>query len=206
LTAEQTKQLGMVRGSARHLLELINDVLDLSKIEAEQLQLHMEPFELGELLERVVNSVMPMARKKGLALEMIVPSGLGQLVSDRRRVEQIILNLANNAIKFTEVGSITVTVESVDVWRGSAGRPAQAAVRVSVSDTGLGLKPEHLSKLFQPFSQIDSGLTRQHEGTGLGLAICRRLGTLLGGEMNVTSEWSQGSTFSITLPLRGQES
>jgi len=204
LTPEQTKQLGMVRGSARHLLALINDVLDLSKIEAEQLQVQVEPFELAGMLERVVASVMPMAQNKGLALELVVPSGLGELVSDRRRVEQIILNLTNNAIKFTELGSVTVTAELVDAWSGSTGGLAQPAVRVCVTDTGMGVKPEDLSKLFQPFSQIDSGLTRQHEGTGLGLAICRRLATRLGGEIKVTSERSQGSTFSVTLPVRGQ--
>jgi PAS domain S-box-containing protein len=202
LTAEQTKQLGMVRGSARHLLELINDVLDLSKIEAEQLQIHAEPFDLAAVLERVVASVAPLAQKKGLTLDLALPSALCTLLSDRRRVEQIILNLINNAIKFTERGSVRVSAEAVEAW-GPHGTPG---VRVSVTDTGSGLKPEHLSKLFQPFSQIDTGLARQHEGTGLGLVICRRLATLLGGQIDVESEWTKGSTFSLTLPVRNLES
>jgi signal transduction histidine kinase len=202
LTAEQSKQLGMVRGSGRHLLELINDVLDLSKIEAEQLKVRMEAFDLASLLERVVATVMPMAQKKGLSLALSTPSQLGELVSDRRRVEQILLNLTNNAIKFTGFGSVKVTAEPVEGWRGARGAAPEPAVRISVEDTGVGLKAADLSKLFQPFSQIDTGLTRQHEGTGLGLTICRRLAELLGGEIEVASEWGRGSVFSVTLPRR----
>jgi PAS domain S-box-containing protein len=202
LTAEQSKQLGMVRGSGRHLLELINDVLDLSKIEAEQLKVRMEAFDLASLLERVVATVMPMAQKKGLSLALSTPSQLGELVSDRRRVEQILLNLTNNAIKFTGFGSVKVTAEPVESWRGARGAAPEPAVRISVEDTGVGLKAADLSKLFQPFSQIDTGLTRQHEGTGLGLTICRRLAELLGGEIEVASEWGRGSVFSVTLPRR----
>jgi PAS domain S-box-containing protein len=200
LTPEQTKQLGMVRGSARHLLELINDVLDLSKIEAGQLQVHVERFDLAGLLQRVVLSMMPLAQKKGLTLELVVPTDLGELVSDRRRVEQILLNLTNNALKFTEQGGVTVTAERVHE-PGPEGKPGPPSVRIGVADTGPGIEPFQLSKLFQPFSQLDTGLTRQHEGTGLGLAICRRLAALLDGEIGVTSEWSRGSTFTITLPV-----
>jgi PAS domain S-box-containing protein len=194
LTAEQTKQLGMVRGSARHLLELINDVLDLSKIEANQLEVRLERFDLRKSLERVVAMVTPMAAKKGLALTATLSPALGEMVSDRRRVEQILLNLLSNAIKFTDRGEVTLSA-AID----ESARPP--ALQLQVTDTGIGLKPEDLATLFQPFRQIDSGLTRQHEGTGLGLAICRRLAGLLQGEIASASEWSKGSQFTVTLPL-----
>ncbi|MBS0633663.1 MAG: PAS domain S-box protein, partial [Verrucomicrobia bacterium] len=202
LNAEQTKQLGMVRGSARHLLELINDVLDISKIEAGQLEVRLEPFDLRASLDRTVALVRPMAERKGLELSCTVAPGTGEMVSDRRRLEQILLNLLNNAVKFTDRGSVTVTVRPVSDFR-PAGAPAPvAAVELRIADTGVGIKPQDLPKLFQPFRQIDSGLARIHEGTGLGLAICRRLVTLLGGTIAASSEWSRGSVFTVILPLQ----
>ena len=193
LNEEQTKQLGMVRGSARHLLELINDVLDLSKIEAGQIEVRAEPFDLRDSLERVVASVKPLAEKKGLTLTLVEPSQLGEMLSDRRRVEQILLNLLNNAIKFTERGGVTLTAALTNGHRSPS-------VSLCVTDTGIGIKPEDMKTLFQPFRQIDTGLARQHEGTGLGLAICRRLAKLLHGEISVRSEWSKGSEFTVVLP------
>ena len=192
LNAEQTKQLEMVRGSARHLLALINDVLDISKIEAGQLDVRSEPFDMRASLLKVLGSVKPLAQKKGLALNVELAPEIGTLVSDPRRVEQVILNLLNNAIKFTEQGAVTLTA-------GSAPGPP-SKLSISVADTGIGIKREDLGQLFEPFRQIDSGLTRQHEGTGLGLAICRRLAEMLGGEIGVTSEWGKGSVFTVTLP------
>ena len=200
LNAEQTKQLGMVRGSARHLLELINDVLDISKIEAGQLDVHAEPFDLRASLERMTGLVRPMAEKKGLQLSVAVTPEIGELVSDRRRTEQILLNLLNNAVKFTDQGAVSLSAARVDGFRPTPGAAPVAAVEVRIADTGVGIKPEDLPKLFQPFRQIDSGLTRLHEGTGLGLAICRRLTTMLGGTIVATSEWSRGSVFTLTLP------
>lgn len=189
LNPEQSKQLGMVQGSARHLLDLINDVLDISKIEAGQLEVRMAAFDLQASVERVVASVRPLAEKKGLALRLVAPEALGTFESDRRRVEQILLNLLNNAIKFTDQGSVTLQVV----------RDGQE-VRLQVTDTGIGMKPEDLAGLFRPFRQIDAGLQRQHEGTGLGLAICRRLTELLGGSIRVESVWGQGSVFTVSLP------
>ena len=125
-----------------------------------------------------------------------------EMVSDRRRVEQILLNLLNNAIKFTEHGGVKLTADLVEASQAEAGDPPAASVRLRVEDSGIGIRPDNLGKLFQPFHQIDSGLTRQHEGTGLGLAICRRLGALLGGGIVATSEWTKGSTFTVTLPLQ----
>ncbi len=193
LNDEQNKQLGMVRGSARHLLELINDILDLSKIEAGQLEVRAEPFDLRSSLDRVAALVKPMVEKKKLVLSVVAPPDLGEMVSDRRRVEQILINLVNNAVKFTEHGRVTLIAE-----RPKDVSPPVVCLRVK--DTGIGIKPEDLSALFQPFHQVDAGISRQHEGTGLGLAICRRLANLLGGEITVTSEWSKGSEFTATLP------
>jgi PAS domain S-box-containing protein len=201
LTPEQRKQLGMVRSSARHLLDLINDVLDLSKIEAGQLEVHAELFDLRVALEHVTASIRPLADKKGLALITMLSAQLGEIVSDRRRVEQIVINLLSNAVKFTDRGSVTLTVTMVEAVGASPDAASLPAVRIQVADTGVGIKPADLSTLFRPFRQIDSGLARENEGTGLGLAISQRLATLLGGEISAASEWAQGSTFALTLPL-----
>ena len=191
LSAEQTTQLGMVRSSARHLHELINDVLDLSKIEAEQLEVRREPFDLRAVLAHTLAVVKPHADRKQLALSAVLGSTLGEMVSDRRRVEQIVLNLLNNAVKFTERGGVVLAAEVV----------SDARVRISVTDTGVGVKAEDLGMLFQPFRQLDTTVQSHREGTGLGLAICRRLAALLGGEVSVTSEWGTGSVFAVVLPI-----
>jgi len=201
LNAEQAKQLGMVQGSARHLLDLINDVLDISKIEAGQLEIRCLPFDLRASIARVTGSVTPLAEKKGLWLRVIEPSLPVPMLSDQRRVEQVLLNLLNNAIKFTERGGVTLTATLVDDFEPAHAVKAIRAVRLEISDTGIGMRREDLASLFQPFRQIDSGLQRQHEGTGLGLAICRRLTGLLGGTIVAESTLGQGSSFSAVLPL-----
>lgn len=192
----------MVRGSARHLLELINDVLDLSKIEAGELQVRADAFDIRESMERVVASVQPMADKKQLMLICHMDTDLGDMVSDRRRVEQILLNLLNNAIKFTDHGSVTLYVEKITDYSAGDNSPAVDALRLRVADTGIGIRESDLRGLFQPFNQIDTGLAREHDGTGLGLAICRRLAGLLRGSIFATSEWSVGSEFTVVLPLQ----
>jgi PAS domain S-box-containing protein len=202
LNPEQSKQLGMVRGSARHLLELINDVLDISKIEANQLEVGCLPFDLPASLARVIASVRPLAEKKGLELVSHIHPGLDGMSGDRRRVEQVLLNLLNNAIKFTERGGVTLTAEPVADYQPAPDAAPRPVVRLRVTDTGMGIKPADLASLFQPFRQIDTGLARQHEGTGLGLAICRRLASLMGGEILAASKWSQGSEFTVILPLQ----
>ncbi|MEQ9103539.1 MAG: PAS domain S-box protein [Rhodothermales bacterium] len=190
LNAEQRKQMGMVQASARHLLELINDVLDISKIEAGQITVERGPFDLRELLPRVVASVEPMATRKGLDLRLDMDASIGAIESDERRVRQILINLLNNAIKFTDSGFVRVHAHSGD-----------GTLVVVVQDSGIGIKAEDLDTLFKPFHQVDTGLGRQHEGTGLGLAICRRLADLLGGDISVQSTWNEGSTFTLELPL-----
>jgi signal transduction histidine kinase/HAMP domain-containing protein len=190
LNDEQAKQLRMAQGSARHLLDLINDVLDISKIEAGQVKIVSEPFDVPQAIESVVRAVTPLAEKKGLHLVADVAPEVGQIVSDRRRVEQVLINLLNNAVKFTEQGEVRVACGVDDGW-----------LVTRVSDTGIGIKPEDEDKLFEPFRQIDVGITRRYEGTGLGLSICKRLVETLGGEIWAESEWGVGSTFTFTLPL-----
>jgi PAS domain S-box-containing protein len=189
LNAEQAKQLRMVKESGQHLLALINDVLDISKIEAGQIEIANAPFDLPASIQKVMETVRPLADKKQLRLIVQIAPDVGRIVSDRRRVEQILLNLLSNAIKFTEEGEVSLIAEAVS-----------GALRISVTDTGSGIMREDLDKLFQPFRQLDTGLTRQHEGTGLGLAICKRLAERLGGTMTVDSEWGKGSTFQFTQP------
>ena len=191
LAPEQEKQLGMVRGSARHLLALINDVLDISKIEADQLDLHLEAVDLGASVVRVAAALRPLAEQKGLALTVTVPTGLPRLTTDQRRLDQILLNLVNNGIKFTERGSVAIRVEP----------GADGVVRIRITDTGIGVAQADLDTLFQPFRQIDTGLARAHEGTGLGLFISRRIAELLGGSISAESAVGAGSTFTLTLPL-----
>src|SRR6056297_335705 len=200
LNAEQTRQLNMVQVSARHLLDLINDVLDLSKIEAGQLEVRAEAFDLQEALERVITSTRPLAEKKGLSLEVQAELPLPAMVGDRRRVEQVLLNLLNNAIKFTDSGAVNLVVEPVEDYRSPVAEERCSAVRMRVRDTGIGIRKEDLPKLFQPFTQLEGVLMRQHEGTGLGLMICRRLVDLMGGEISARSEWNTGSEFAFTLP------
>ncbi len=191
LNAEQAKQLGMVRNSARHLLALINDVLDISKIEAGEFRVEAALFDLRATIERAVATIRPLADAKRLDLRLEMSPSIGELTSDARRVEQILLNLLNNAVKFTELGEVALVADAVG-----------GNVRLRITDTGIGIKPEDLATLFRPFHQAASGLARSHEGTGLGLAICRRLAGLLGGEIQVESEPGRGSTFTLLLPLR----
>ncbi|MBN1534835.1 MAG: PAS domain S-box protein [Spirochaetes bacterium] len=198
LNEEQGKQLGMVRSSAQHLLSLINDVLDISKIEAGQLKVHIDHFDVRAVVEKAVAAMRPMADKKGLAFTLSVGSDIGEAVGDMRRVEQVLLNLVGNAVKFTESGEVAVSVEAIQNHGGGA-------VRFRVADTGIGIRPEDMDDLFLPFRQIDTGITRKSEGTGLGLAICRKLADLMGGEITAESEWGRGSVFTFTLPALGAE-
>ena len=190
LNDEQGKQLRMVRDSSRHLLGLINDILDISKIEAGQLQLNREVFDMRRSIEAVVGRLSPLAEGAGLSLAAEVAPEVGEITSDRRRVEQILTNLLGNAIKFTEKGGVRVEC-----------RVGNDGLLIRVTDTGIGIKPEDMGKVFQVFQQLHTGLNRQHEGTGLGLSICKKLVEMLGGKIWVESQWHVGSTFAFTLPL-----
>ncbi len=193
LNDEQLKQLGMAKKSANHLLDLINDVLDISKIEAGQLVVSSSKFNFKKMIEQIISIAKPLAEKKNLKLELYVSDEIAEITSDERRVGQIFLNLVNNAIKFTERGSVKVFCEK----NGTN-------IISKVIDTGIGMKPPDLDKLFKPFSQIDIGTSRQHEGTGLGLSISQRLADKLGGEILVESEFGSGSTFTVILPIENK--
>ncbi len=186
---EQSKQLNMVRNSAQHLLSLISDVLDISKIEAGQLTVASESFDLRMSILKVVQGVRPLAEKKGLSLSAEIADNIGTITSDVRRVEQILLNLLSNAVKFTEEGRIVV----------SSAVEGETVV-TKVADTGIGISSGEAEQLFKPFHQIDTGLSRKYEGTGLGLSICKKLVRLLGGTIWVESTPGTGSTFGFTLP------
>lgn len=190
VTEEQVRQLGMVRTSADHLLSLISDILDISKIEAGQLQVVAEPFQLGDSIRKVVQTIRPLAEKKGLTLSVHLADDVETVTGDCRRVEQVLLNLLSNAVKFTENGGITVScLREADCYS------------ISVADSGIGIGAAELEQLFRPFHQIDTGLSRKYEGTGLGLSICRRLAELMGGGIRVESSPGNGSTFTFILPV-----
>jgi signal transduction histidine kinase/sensor domain CHASE-containing protein len=192
LNEEQLKQLGMVQNSSHHLLALINDVLDISKIEAGQFRILSQVFDLRQSIEKVVAAIAPLAEKKNLSLEVQLSPRIGLFTGDKLRMEQVIMNLLSNAIKYTERGRIKVD-----------GSVNGSEVEISISDTGIGIKKEDFSVLFKPFQQIDTGLTRKHEGTGLGLSICKKLLEMMNGTIRVQSEPGVGSTFTISLHTEG---
>jgi signal transduction histidine kinase len=190
LNEEQTKQLGMVRGSARHLLDLINDILDISKIEAGQFKIMSENFNLRGSIEKTVQIISPLADKKNILLHSRIEDNISDMRGDRRRVEQIILNLLSNAVKFTDHGEIHLNCYLEN-----------GLVTLSVEDTGIGIKPENINMIFEAFRQVDAGTARTHEGTGLGLNITKKLVEMMGGSIHAKSEWEKGSIFTVTLPV-----
>jgi signal transduction histidine kinase len=193
LTDEQRRHLGIVRDASVHLLGLINEVLDLSRIEAGQLRVEIGTVDLPELLRRRVQGFEAEAARKGLALSATIDGVVGGILSDAQRVSQIVDNLLSNAVKFTEAGSVSL-----------AARLAGDRVEVDVRDTGPGIGPEDLPLLFKPFFTHPAGARgRAHEGVGLGLPISRHLAEALGGTIRVASTPGHGSTFTLTLPVAG---
>jgi PAS domain S-box-containing protein len=192
LTEEQSKQLNMIKGSGQHLLELINDVLDISKIEAGELVVALKPFDFSKSINKVISTIQPIANKKDLELRSNISPDINNIVSDERRVEQVFLNILNNAIKFTDRGFVEINCGI---------KNDQLIVRIT--DTGIGIKKEDLEKLFKPFSQVETGITRNHEGTGLGLSISKKLLEKLNGTISVESQFNVGSIFTVTLPING---
>ncbi len=189
LNDEQSKQLRMISSSGKHLLELVNDVLDLAKVEAGETRVKMAPVDVPAMMDSVVDSVAPLAHAKGLELTLSVAPDVGTMVSDIVRVEQILLNLAGNAVKFTDHGSVNVSVK-----RGG-GR-----IVFSVRDTGSGIPAEELPRVFEEFYQVQRPDVAKSEGTGLGLSVSRRLVEVLGGTIEASSEVRKGSTFTVSLP------
>ena len=182
--------LQKIRAAGRHLLALINDVLDLSKIEAGKLDLYLETFDLTTAIKDVATTVNPLVTRRNNTLDVRCAANLGAIRSDLTRVRQVLLNLLSNASKFTENGRITLSAERRD-----------GAVVLEVSDTGIGMTPEQMAKLFEPFSQADASTSRKYGGTGLGLAISRRFCELMGGDVSVRSEMDRGSAFTVRLPV-----
>lgn len=197
---EQKKQLGMVQNSARHLLNLINDILDLSKIESGQVTLDIQPFDVKSSIINAVDIIKPLAEKKNIEIIVNVENHFSLLISDRRRFEQILLNLLSNAVKFTEKGSVTLH-----------SYQDKKNLIIEIIDTGPGIPKDKISELFQPFHQLETTLSRKHEGTGLGLSIVKKLLKMMHGNIEVSSELDNlpadavdkncGSTFKITLKL-----
>jgi len=197
LNADQEKQLRTVQTGAKHLLALINDLLDLAKIEAGKVELNLVPIDCKEVIDEVGASLRPQAETKGLEFTVTVPQGL-TVRTDRRALSQIIINLANNAIKFTERGSVRIRAQRREE---SGSRALEISVEISVEDTGLGIRPEDQAKLFTAFSQVVDARTKQgQEGTGLGLHLSQKLAEALGGKIELKSDYGKGSTFTLVLP------
>lgn len=187
----QKRYVANVLTSARHLLGLINDLLDLSKIEAGRMTLRPTAVDLEPLMETVASMVDGMARLQGITLTFAIPQGIA-VQADRERLQQVLLNLVANALKFTpQGGSVTIAAERIG-----------SEARLSVTDTGIGIPPEDQERIFREFEQVDSSLTRRREGTGLGLPLSRRLVALMGGRIGVQSQPGKGSCFWFTLPLK----
>jgi signal transduction histidine kinase len=185
--------LGRVQANGRHLLGLINDVLDLSKIEAGQLTLTIDDYSIGQIVRTVAATTEPLARAKGLKLSAVVADGLPLGRGDERRLSQVLLNLIGNAVKFTESGSIEITANARDGY-----------FEILVRDTGPGIAPEHQSRIFEEFQQVDESSTRQKGGTGLGLAISKRIVEMHGGSIGIESELGAGSTFRVAIPVKAR--
>jgi signal transduction histidine kinase len=227
LNERQRRYVGNVLSSGRHLLALINDVLDISKVEAGKIEVQPEVFALGPALEAAIHEVRSQAIRRGLRMELEIEEGLATLVADPLRFKQVVYNLLSNAVKFTDPGGgvrVSARVrsprsevrghadETDPGFRGSStsdiGHPTSDlhdVVEISVADTGIGIRAEDIPKLFQPFTQLDVSLARRYQGTGLGLALTKRLVELHGGQIWAESEGEgKGSTFTFTLPLQGQ--
>ncbi len=198
LNAQQKDYLRDVHTSGLHLLRLINDILDLSKIEAGKMSVVTETFRLATVVEEVCSVLSPLARKKEIAIQQEISGELPPVRLDRGKLVQILYNLVSNALKFTAEGG------EVRVLAGRGAAPEH--LRISVRDTGIGIRAADFPKLFVEFQQLDSGLTRKHEGSGLGLALTKRLVELQHGSIAVESEPGRGSTFTVELPLRLPES
>ncbi|HEV2984083.1 MAG TPA: PAS domain-containing sensor histidine kinase, partial [Vicinamibacterales bacterium] len=185
------KFLSQINSSGKHLLSLINDILDLSKVEAGQMELRLQAVSVAESVDQVVRTVEPLVTKKSLTLTANV-SGVGDVLADAGKLKQMLLNLLSNAIKFTPEGG-TVTI---------AGLRLKDTVEISVADTGIGIADADQKQIFKEFHQVDHGPGRKHEGTGLGLALTRRFALLHGGDVRVTSRVNKGSVFTLSLPVR----
>jgi len=194
INEEQRKQLSMVYSSGKHLLGLINDVLDLSRIESGKMEVSIEKFKIQDVVSEVHESLSPMISQKGLRLVTEIPEETPEILSDRKKVFQILLNLVTNAVKFAKTGEVRIECKFDN-----------DNLETRVSDTGIGIKKENMNMLFDAFRQVNGTAQRRYEGAGLGLYLCRKLVTLLGGKIWAESEYGKGSMFTFTLPLEPKE-
>jgi signal transduction histidine kinase len=188
---EDRADVEKIHNAGRHLLGLISDVLDLSRIEAERIELRDESFDLIALVRELEAMFRPLALRSNSTLMIRVPDGLAPVCLDPLRVRQVLSNLLGNAVKFTRDGQVSLVVDEAPGW-----------IEITVQDTGIGIPADKLEQIFEPFMQVDSAFTRRYEGTGLGLAISRRLCALMGGTLTVRSSLGVGSTFTLRLPRR----
>jgi signal transduction histidine kinase len=193
-TESSAADLAKIRGSANHLLTLINEILDLSRIESGKLDLKPTHIDLAALLRGAMDAVKPTAIKNRTTCQLNLAPGIGVMHADETRVRQCVLNLLSNAAKFTHNGVVALDLRPCRIGRA-------AGVAISVKDTGPGLSAENQARLFQPFMQVDSTKTRAHDGAGLGLVITRRLARAMGGDVQVSSKLGHGATFTLYLPL-----
>ena len=209
LTQPQLNAIGIVESSGIHLLELINDILDLSKISSGMLELKIEPASVQNLCDSSLVFIKQQAFQKEVEIYSNIPQNINKIDVEERRIKQVLINLLNNAVKFTPSGgkvSLLVAIGSGDTWQGVATIPQQIramnspAIVFQVTDTGIGIAPEDLQRLFQPFVQLDSALNRQYEGTGLGLALVKKIVELHGGQVIAESQIRLGSCFTVALP------
>ncbi|MBE9095553.1 HAMP domain-containing sensor histidine kinase [Tychonema sp. LEGE 07203] len=206
--------LEKIQTAGKHLLDMISDILDISKIEAGHVTLYLENFDVATMIEEVMTTAQPLVEKKGNALALKTKGELGTMYADQPKVRQILLNLLSNAAKFTEKGVITIGVERIKTEKtkqskkhknkdsNSASNYSSQILIFRVSDTGIGMTDEQLEQIFKPFTQADASTTKKYGGTGLGLTISQRLCQILGGEISVESENGKGSTFIVSLPER----
>jgi signal transduction histidine kinase/ActR/RegA family two-component response regulator len=192
---QNVQDVKKIQSAGKHLLALINDVLDLSKIEAGKMGLHLETFDVAQMLDEMVATFQPTIAKNSNKLDVVLPDELGNMVADLTKVRQILFNLVSNACKFTNHGTITLDVHRLDV-------EGKAWLRFRISDTGIGITPEQQQNLFKEFAQADVSIARKYGGTGLGLAISHRFAQLMGGDISVESELGKGSAFTVNLPAK----
>src|SRR4030043_289947 len=200
INEEQEKSLKRVANNARHLLQLINDVLDISKIESGKVELEIKEIDLKWLIESVIPTFEPLIKQKGLLLTVSIDEGLPLIYGDEDRIKQILINLLSNAVKFTHQGGIIISAKLSE--RGVGRGETPIFVEVCIEDTGIGIKEEDISRIFDKFVQVDLTTVRQYEGTGLGLSITRGLVSMHKGMIWVTSKYGEGSRFCFTLPLK----
>jgi signal transduction histidine kinase len=189
------RQLGRIESNGRHLLTIINEILDISRIEAGRMPLQLSTFRIPDLVNEVKSELEPIIMRSKLTVTLQLPRDLAPISSDRQKVKQIILNLLSNALKFTHEGSIRVTT-------GFERR--SGVLTIEVRDTGIGIATTDQQRIFEDFQQVDSSTTKPYSGTGLGLSICRRFADMLGGGIAVQSELGVGSTFILSLPTRAR--